>query len=314
MMIHQEPKDAMAPPGANMVRGMWWRILFASCLFFASTALFACVSKPIPEGNPTETSDSDGGTVLPSDAPEPSRCVANNDGVIDIKEVTFIVGAKVAVKRNQPGKVVTINQSGTLDNEGKKVWDFTSVDTPTRAFVETTDPTGKWFLTNFPQATLLTPTTVSGLSGIFFQVLRVTQDTMFLEGVASEKETPEKDKVLLTYATPVPLLRFPLRLGKEWIVSSKAEGTVGGLPATSTDNYQIKITDRGAVKLPDIQFENALRIEIFVRQTFIGGSKRQLIQVLFFHECFGEVVRVESTENETDTTFTRASLVRYITF
>jgi len=70
----------------------------------------------------------------------------------------------------------------------------------------------------------------------------------------------------------------------------------------------------GAVKLPDIQFDNSLRLEIVVRQTLIGGQKRELRQILFFHECFGEIARVESKENERDPNFTDAALVRFISF
>jgi hypothetical protein len=83
---------------------------------------------------------------------------------------------------------------------------------------------------------------------------------------------------------------------------------------TSSDQYQVRISHRGSIILPDIQFDNTLRIEVTVRQTLLGGSKRTLVQALYFHECFGEVARVESKENETNPLFTDATLVRYISF
>lgn len=248
-----------------------------------------------------------------ADVSEPS-CVANNDGVIEISEVPFIAGASVAVRQNPQGTEISVHHTGQTNDKGALIWDFTQHKGLSRAQVKTVEPSGYWFLSSFPQAHILAPVTYRNFKGTFFQVLQVGKDALFLSGIASEKEQPEKDKVLLVYDAPVPLLRFPLRVGKEWVVTAKSKGTVGGLPWASTDKYQIRVTHRGSVRLPDIQFDNTLRIEMIVHQTLLGGQTRQIIQILFFHECFGEIVRVESRENERDTNFTKATLLRYISF
>lgn len=289
--------------------------VWMACLLLALSvgSLVACGPNKTTETTP-ETVKPDSGEPDVTEPADTNRCVANNDGVIERSEVTFAVGVSVAVRRNKPGTVVKVDQKGRENDKGVLVWDFTNLDTPERANITTVDPTGRWFLSEFPQATLLTPIGFQSLTGTFYQVYRLADNTLYLEGVASEKETPEKEKVLLTYETPIPLLRFPLRLGKEWVVTSKSKGSVQGLPVTSSDQYQVRISHRGSIILPDIQFDNTLRIEVTVRQTLLGGSKRTLVQALYFHECFGEVARVESKENETNPLFTDATLVRYISF
>lgn len=291
--------------------------VFAVCALLCSAALglfVACDSKPMPTEKGRDAGVVDQDNTEPLNVDSIPRCIPNNDGVIAFNEVRFVTGAAVSVKRNKPGTQVTIDQKGRENSEGVIVWDFRKLAAPEYSKVRTVAPQGKWFSKSFPGATLLTPVRFRNVSGVSYQVLRVAQQTMFLEGVASEIQKPEKDKVFLKYETSVPLLRFPLRLGKEWVVTSKSKGSVGGLPVTSTDVYQIRVAARGSVRLPDIQFDNALRIEIVIRQTLIGGVKRSLVQVLYFHECFGEIVRFESKENETNTKFTQAALVRYISF
>ncbi|MBK04316.1 MAG: hypothetical protein CL920_36135 [Deltaproteobacteria bacterium] len=272
----------------------------------------AC-SPPVTNEPTVEKSEPDA-AVENKDAPEPSRCIANNDGVIALSEIAFVADASVKVKRSAPNATVSVNQVGKKDADGTLVWDFTEVNAKTDAYVKTESPGGYWFSETFPEATLLIPERFSGYSGKIFQVIRKGTDSMLLEGLVSEKETPASEKVFLPYDIPVPLLRFPLREGKEWVITAKAQGDLGGTPITSQDRYQIIVDGRGTLKLPDIEFENTLRININVQQRFLGGKTRRLYQILYMHECYGEVARVESKDNETDPAFTSATLVRFISF
>lgn len=284
--------------------------------------LLACLILPIfgcPDPTPQkeQTTQQDGApteeiTTLPDDPPE--RCVGNNDGIIELKEVAFVVGASVNVLRNKAGTTVQVNQQGNRDNEGNLVWDFRKLPLDQKDAVRTVDPTGKWFLSDFPDATLLIPIVYQGFSGISYQVLRKTPTDLLLDGIVSDLEQPEQEKISLKYETPVPLLRFPLRDGKEWIVVSKAKGSVAGQPLTSTDTYQIRVAGRGILKIPDIEFQNALRIEISAQQRLLGGNSRTIYQILYMAECYGEIARIESVENEKDPAFTQASLARFLTF
>lgn len=285
--------------------------------FLLALLITPIIGCPDPTPQKEQTSQQDGApteeiTTLPDDPPE--RCVGNNDGIIDLTEVAFVIGASVNVLRNKSGSTVQVNQQGNRDNDGNLVWDFRKLPLEQKDAVRTVDPTGKWFLSDFPDATLLIPTVYQGFTGVSYQVLRKTSADLLLDGIASDLEKPEQEKILLKYETPVPLLRFPLRDGKEWIVVSKAKGDVAGQPITSTDTYQIRVAGRGILKIPDIEFQNALRIEISVQQRLLGGSSRTVYQILYMTECYGEVARIESVENEKDPAFTQASLARFLTF
>ena len=292
---------------------------FSSLLFFALSSLLlllslqGCPNPPPPqEITRPDGSQTDDPTTLPEDPPE--RCIGNNDGIIEKTEVAFVLGASVNVLRNDPQSVVDINQVGTRESNGVLVWDFRNLSLNTRDTIRTTDPTGKWFLSDFPTASMLIPTRYPGFSGSIFQVLRETNSDLLLEGIASDLQEPEAQRILLRYETPIPLLRFPLRDGKEWVITAKAQGEIGGLPLASTDTYQFRIAGRGTLKIPDIEFQNALRVEIFISQRLLGGNSRTLFQILYMNECYGEIARIESLENEKEANFSKASLVRFLTF
>lgn len=280
--------------------------------FFLALCLVGCPGRLPPESSLPDSSLRPEPTVLPENPPE--RCLPNNDGIIELSEVTFLVGASVSFLRNRPGMTVQIDQKGRIDGEGQLVWDFRSADAPEKTSAQTVDPAGKWFLPSFPSPSLLIPTTFPGFQGTLYQVLRVAGSDLLLDGIASEREKPETEQILLPYETPVPLLRFPLRDGKEWIVSAKAKGTVGGLPVSSTDNYTFRVQGRGKLRLPDIDFENTLRLLIQVQQRLLGGSARTFYQVLFLHECYGEIARIESKDGESDPDFQSASFLRFLSF
>ena len=266
---------------------------------------------PVLDGSTVDT-----GQTSPPDRPAPDMpsCLPNNDGAIAADEVTFVPGAVVSVRRNKPGTTVKVDHAGTQGPDGARVWDLTRAPADTRATVRTLSPGGRWFSTTFPKATFLVPTTVEGFTGTVYQVLEMGGAELRLLGVASEKETPLAEKALITYAVPVPLLCFPLTPGKEWVATAKATGSMRGLPFSSTDRYHVRVLARGAVVLPDIRFETSLKVVTSVEQRLLGGVVRRLQQVLFLHECFGEIVRIESRPGEADPGFQQASLLRFISF
>lgn len=292
-------------------RGLWSLFLLVTFVF----SVVACTPVTPPDEEVVADSRADSGSTdnVPTDT-VPVQCKGNNDGIIELKEVTFVTGAAVSVLRNKPGSVITVEQVGKKDDKGKLTWDFTKLTLPTKDVVRTVAPTDKWFLSSFPKATLLIPTELPGYKGTLFQVLRVSGNDLVLDGLASEKDKPASNKVLLPYNTGVPLLRFPLRDGKEWIVESKTNGNVQGLPVASTDKYEIRVKGRGRLVLPYITFENTLRLQIKVSQRFVGGATRRFYQVLYMHECYGEIVRIVSKDGETSDAFKSATLMRAISF
>ena len=72
----------------------------------------------------------------------------------------------------------------------------------------------------------------------------------------------------------------------------------------------MKVDASGELWLPELQFENVLRVrtDLSVEPSIGTGFTRK--QVGYVFECFGEVARAVSADNETDENFDTAVEVR----
>ena len=229
-------------------------------------------------------------------------CTGNNDGVIDRSELSFPLGATVNYLFNPGGTTVAVNPDGVLGPDGPQ-WDLSSTAGDVRQLV--IEPVAdKWYANDFPGATYATLADVgSGLLGVF----RVTDDALLLMGFVSD----EPKKTLLVYDHPVATVHFPIRQGDAWVTGAKiTNGTLGGTPFASTDTYAISVDARGTAVLPYLTFQNTLRIRVELSQALPGGQNVSHIQLLFFHECYGELGRMVSLPGEKNGSFTTAAEFR----
>ena len=73
---------------------------------------------------------------------------------------------------------------------------------------------------------------------------------------------------------------------------------------------ETKVDATGLLALPYITFSQTLRVKTLVTVEPIAGAKTTRRQVSYFFECFGEVARIASANNEPAEDFTEAAEFR----
>ncbi|MFH1438195.1 MAG: hypothetical protein ABIJ56_20970 [Pseudomonadota bacterium] len=236
---------------------------------------------------------------------EGPACAPNNDGVLERSEIVFIPGASVLYTMNAPGSTVEVDLVPGTGSEGEPLWDFSEPmeESVTLTYNAIGD---QWYAAEFPGATYALPVS-PGADDV--GLYRFTDSDISLMGMASEEE----GLTLMKYAPAVPILRFPLEKDDQWVVTSRIDGgLLEGGPYTSEDTYEVEVIDVGTVDLGYMEMKQTLTVRITTVQRFPGGTSRASLQVVWLHECYGEIVRVRSLDGETDPEFTEASEVRIL--
>lgn len=242
----------------------------------------------------------DTATPLPDAMP---HCQGNNDGVITTDEMPMVPGVTVDYLVNASGTSVGVQPAGTVDGNGERLWDFS--DTSGEVFAIALEPiAGRWFESDFADAhyvSRLAPG--SDALGVY----RATAEAVWILGFAS----PQPDVTLAVYDEPVPLIRYPIAEGQSWaVVAHITDAVYDGQPFASTDTYNITVDQRGTLELPYLSLHNTLRLHVDLTQSLPGGQTIHRIQLLYLHECYGELGRIVSVDNEVDPNFTTASEFR----
>lgn len=267
-------------------------------------------------GDAAATEDSatseDSATPLPDATVEDSgggadggaRCVPNNDGIIERSELPYVVGAQVIFAVNEDGStVMPVDTAGAMGASGWE-WDFSAMrPTDRRTLDEVQAPMGKWWASFYPTATFALPINrASSLSAVYrssdsaLQILAtVSRDT----GITNVAFNPAIDAI-----------RFPLRVGSTWTVSSAGNGLYNGVGTSTVNTYRFTVDKRGTVLTPATRFD-ALRLRMELDQTVTGTVIRRTVRTyLYLSECWGLVARIASQDNETAVEFTTASEYR----
>ena len=217
-------------------------------------------------------------------APAPLECVPNLDGQLDADELREALGIPVSFLVSPAGSTRTVDLAGQVNPDGDRRWDLSQA------------------------ATFVAP---ADAAGTLFNVLSRDDSGLYLHGIASTQESPAEGQTLLKYEQPVALYLFPLTPGKTWVsVGQARNSTVRGLPYAGTDTYETTVEARGQLALPDLTFDDAYQVHTRVVVAPAVGQSIRTRQVSYLFECFGEVARVTSQPEETDTFFTTAAEVR----
>lgn len=243
----------------------------------------------------------DAATDSSSTTDVPLGCKPNGDDLITREELPFAAGLK-ATFRTATG--VTVSTAGTPGAGGRRHWDFSApLSGDHDVLVETLAPTGAWWSSKFPSATYATSlTSTADLLGVF----QVTNDALLLLGQVSSADGSSRTE--LSYATPVPTLKFPLDPASAWKVSSNSSGTTSGVPSAYRDAYDSAVDAVGDVVTPFGTFP-VLRVRTVLTRT--AGVVPTVVRTFaFVSDCFGPVVTVTSNPNETQQEFTNAAEIR----
>lgn len=257
-----------------------------------------------PAGYPTTP---DGSSYQPPD-PIVLECSPNLDGRIDAAELQTAYGVGVTYLVNPAGTERTVDLAGAK-GEGGSSWDWADDQASDQvATVTATKPTGAWYAPSFPAADFVTPLDAGGSVDA---VYRRDDDAIWLLGVASHVADPPDGRTLLVYDEAIPVFRFPLEPGKSWSASATVrDGLLYGLPYAGKDTYEVSVDGIGELGLPDLIFQQALRVRTKTTVAPLAGEPTTKRQVSWFFECFGEVARAASRNDEPAEDFTKATEVR----
>lgn len=238
----------------------------------------------------------------------PLSCVPNLDGKIDADELEAAIDVPVSYIVSKAGGEVPVNLTGE-DVGGTTTWDFSATFQGDGLIsLQASTLSGAWYAGSFPTADFVTPLDVGGsIDGVYAH----TQNALLLLGAASHEESPSEGQTLLVYDAPIELLRFPIETGKSWVSAGEVTGgTVRGLPYAGKDTYEVEVVATGQVILPAYTFTQAFQIRTKATLQPAVGASVVTRQAGFYFECFGEVARATSKNDETEANFSTAAELR----
>jgi hypothetical protein len=227
---------------------------------------------------------------------EPLACVPNLDGRIDASELQAGLGIPVSYLVSPAGTSREVALAGEATPEGTR-WDLGIDYADDRVARLAASPlAGRWYEGSFPAGEFVAALDAGGtLEAVYSH----TEEALLLHGIASSEEAPTQGKTLLPYQVPVVANPFPLEPGITWTSTGKVVGgTVRGLPYAGVDTYEGKVDGIGRLDLPDLAFEQVLRVRTRVTLEPSAGKTVVTRQTAFFFECFGEVARATSQADE----------------
>lgn len=235
-------------------------------------------------------------THLSADAGAPAdifECFPNLDGRIDAHELlaatdleaTYLVGADRTVDLGGPP------------------WDWSEDAGDEKQSFTAARLTDQWYAPVFPDGEFVVPLD-DDTDAIYAQ----DDAALWLLGIASVAP----DQTLLPYTEPVPVYPFPIEVGDSYaVVGNVAAGTLDRLPYVGADTYVIEVDAAGEMILPHLRFTDAYRVRTTVTVApAVGGVTVTRRQVSFLFECFGEVARATSRNDEPSEQFTLAAEIR----
>lgn len=247
----------------------------------------------------------------PYQPPDPAvlECMPNLDGKISADELQAAFGVPISYLVNPANTERTVDLVGVAGEGDTLVWDWSvdRADDQVATFVAT-KVEGKWYADSFPTGEFVTSLDAGGTVD---NVLRLDSEALWLLGVASSEQSPAAGQTLLVYDNPIPLFRFPIEPGSKWAASSNIKGgKLYGLPYAGKDTYEFSVDGIGELALRDLTFTQALRVRTKTTVSPAVGKAVSKRQVSFMFECFGEVARATSRNDETAEDFTKAVEVR----
>lgn len=242
-------------------------------------------------------------------APAPLACVPNLDGKIESAELAPAFGVAARYLVNPQGQSRTIDLQGRVDPGGARLWDYSTPFTDDRVATITAEkPDAKWFAASFPGAEFVAPLDLAARTvGIYTR----SDEELRLLGIASADAAPAEGKTLMVYDPPVVLYKLPLVAGASHTsVGTVKNATFRGQPYAGRDTYEVSVDASGKLALPDINFNQVLRVRTTVTVEPIAGTKTVQRQVGWLFECFGEVARATSVANEPAEDFSNVAELR----
>lgn len=244
---------------------------------------------------------------------QPLSCVPNLDDQIDANELQEALDTPVDYLVSPADSERNPDLAGSINDAGRRIWNWSADRAEDQLYQPTaTALDAQWYADRFPGGRFV----VSFDPGKTLDAVYSRDEAGFyLHGLASVVEDPEAGQTLLAYEEPVALYRFPLKPGDRWVSTGTINnGRLLGLPYAGRDIYEVHVDGAGQLELPRLTFEQTLRVRQNVTLEPVVGESVSRKQVSFLFECFGEIARATSRNNETEEDFTNAIEVRRLGF
>lgn len=232
-------------------------------------------------------------------------CTPDLDGRIEADQLQPAIGVPVNYRVSPAGTERPINLAGYEDQFGTRVWDFSSTTDEYAGDqsleIRATELRDQWYADEFSGGEF---TTVLDPNLNLDAVYSHDGNILYLHGYASAEQQPSIGQTLVAYEQPVVAYDFPLQQGDAWTsVGEVHDGRVRDLPYTGTETYEFEIDATGELWLPDVTFDNVLRVRTELTIDTPIGNPRYRQQVQFLFECFGEVTRLVGPDRELNEEF-----------
>ncbi len=239
----------------------------------------------------------------------PLQCAPNVDGVLTANELLTVFDTPVSYLENPAGKTRTVDVVGVTAKNGAITWDFGADYADDAALsVTVTTLTGKWYAASFPGGQFVTP---QDAAHTLEAIYRRDDAGVYLLGLASTDPAPKEGQTLIVYDAGIVVAKFPMSAGTTWVAKGNViNGKIRGLQYAGADIYEVTDDAVGRVVLHDFTFDAVHRVRTKVTVSPSAGATVVTRQVSFFAECFGEITRVVSQNNEPNADFTTAAELR----
>lgn len=238
-------------------------------------------------------------------------CTPNLDGILTSDEVPTVLGVPTDYLISSPERSPAVDIQGQVSTDGIREWNWNDSTLATELLTVVAEPiAGAWYEGSFPDGQFRL---ALDIEGTVHAIYRRDSTGLYLLGFASSEESPASGKTLMRYSTAVLLYEFPFTVGKGWTSTGEIQGgTFNNLPYSGTDTYAVEVEALGRLNLPDFTFDQVYQVRTTTTVAPALGASTTVQQVSFFFECFGEVARATSQDNETDANFSNAAEVRHL--
>ncbi len=260
---------------------------------FALSALLA-LSVGCAEDNRSATDDLE---PFEPGAIEELECMPDLDGQIRADQLQPAFGVPLNYRVSPAGEQRAIDLAGFVDLQDRRVWDFDiDYDSDQQLQVVAQPLDDQWYADDFPDGEF---TTVLDPGLDLDAIYSHDGQTLYLHGYASAQPDPPQGTTLAPYEEPVIAYDFPLQEGDSWSgTGAIRNGQVQGITYSGDDHYDFEVDASGRLWLPDIQFDEVLRVHTRLTIEPVVGNRIYREQVQFLFECFGEVTRLVGPDRE----------------
>ncbi len=238
-------------------------------------------------------------TPQPMPVPTLPSCVPNRDGQITADELPIVTGATLTYYAGTNRPVDLAGANGIYDLSQERPDDMIVAVGPVALAAQ-------WYASSFTSGQFVVDAG-GGLDGIYHQ----DAQGLWLDGTASQQTGA--NKTLIVYPQPLAVLRFPLHDGLSWTGTAALDAgtTIDGLPFLGSDQLAVDVAGGERLDVPYVEFSPVLVVRTqAVRAPTSGTPTVSKRTTIFMFECFGEVARAESKQDETAADFTTAAYLR----